>query len=295
MGEHTMASRRRFLKTTAATFAGLTVFGATSGAAASTPYISTRDHFDDDANLTSGHTARGYDTSGDVPVVDSGSASEVFVFAHGWDKNSDNPEQDALEKIAKADTKLTEAGYDCEVVGYTWDSDKGDGWEFGWFEAQEIAQKNGRKLAQFALDVKRASPGTTVRFTSHSLGAQVIFSALRTLDSRSAWTDSGYTIETMHPFGAATDNEVPGKEEGRDTYEAIQESAGHVYNYYNAADDVLQWVYNTIEFDQALGETGLEGGDTSAANYTDRDVESQVGDDHGNYLDTIADDIVRDI
>ncbi|WP_396610354.1 alpha/beta hydrolase [Haloferax sp. S1W] len=290
-----MASRRRFLKTTAATISGLTVFGATSGAAASVPYVSTRDHFDDDANLTSGHTARGYDTSGDVPIVDTGSVSDLTVFAHGWDKNRDDPEQAALDKIAKADTKLSEASYDGAVVGYTWDSDKGDGWEFGWFEAQEIAQKNGRKLAQFALDVKRASPETTIRFASHSLGAQVIFSALRTLDGRSAWTDPGYKIETMHPLGAATDNEVPGKEEGRATYEAIRDRAGHVHNYHNEADDVLQWVYNTIEFDQALGETGVESGDTPPANYTDHDVESQVGDDHGNYLNTLGDDIVGDM
>lgn len=290
-----MASRRRFLATTAAALSGLTVFGAAPAAAASVPHVSTRDHFDDNANLTSGRTARGYETSGDVPCIDTESVSDMTVFVHGWDKNRDDPEQAALDKISKADTKIDEAGYDGAVIGYTWDSDNGGGWDFGWQEAQKIAQKNGRKLAQFALDVKRTSPGTTLRFVSHSLGAQVIFSTIRTLDGRSAWTDSGYKIETMHPLGAATDNEVPGKEAGRATYEAIRDQTGAVHNYYNEADDVLQWVYNTIEFDQALGETGIESGDTPPENYSDHDVESQVGDDHLNYLNTVSDDVVGDM
>ncbi|AFK18514.1 alpha/beta hydrolase [Haloferax mediterranei ATCC 33500] len=290
-----MASRRRFLATTAAALSGLTVFGAAPAAAASVPHVSTRDHFDNEANLTSGHTAHDYGTTGDVPCIDTDSVSDLTVFVHGWDKNRDDPEQAALDKIAKADTKLDEAGYDGAVVGYTWDSDKGEGIDYGWYEAQEIAQKNGRKLAQFALDVKRASPGTNTRFVSHSLGAQVIFSTIRTLNNRNDWTDLGYKIETMHPLGAATDNEVPGKEESRATYEAIRDQTGAVHNYHSAADDVLQWAYNTFEFDQALGETGIESGDTPPTNYTDHDVESQVGDDHFSYLDTLGDDIVRDM
>ncbi|ELZ91737.1 hypothetical protein C440_15524 [Haloferax mucosum ATCC BAA-1512] len=290
-----MASRRRFLTATAAALSGASVFGAAPATAASVPYVSTRDHFDGNGNLTSGHTARGYDTSGDVPVVDTGRVSDLTVFVHGWDKNGSDPEQRALDKISKADAELTGSGYGGAVVGYTWDNDKGGGWDFGWDVSQGIAQQNGRKLAQFALDVKQSSPGTTLRFVSHSLGAQVIFSTLRTLDGRSAWTSSGYTIETMHPLGAATDNEVPGKEEGRATYDAIRNQAGVVHNYHNAADDVLQWVYNTIEFDQALGETGVESGDTPPANYTDHDVENQVGDDHSNYLNTVADDVVGDM
>ncbi|MCO8268388.1 hypothetical protein ACOZ4B_15550 [Haloferax prahovense] len=290
-----MAHRRQFLATTAAALSGLAALGSGPAAAASVPHVSTRDHFDDDGSLASGHTARGYVTSGDVPGVDAGCASDLTVFVHGWDKDGDDPEAAALDKIALADAELSAAGYGGTVVGYTWDNDKGGGWDYGWAESQDIAQANGRKLAQFAVDLKAACPGATLRFASHSLGAQVVFSALRTLDGRSDWTDPGHEVATVHPFGAATDNEVPGKEEGRATYEAIRDRTGHVHNYYNEADDVLQWVYNTIEFDQALGETGLEDGDTPPANYTDHDVESQVGDDHSNYLNTIADDIVGDM
>ncbi|MCF2208380.1 alpha/beta hydrolase [Halobacterium salinarum] len=290
-----MPHRRQFLTTAATALSGASVFGVAPATAASVPCVSTRDHFDENGTLTPENTARSYDTTSDVPVVDTDCVSDLTVFVHGWNKSGSDPEQRALDKITTADTELTENGYDGAVVGYTWDSDKGDGLDFGWDVAQGIAQRNGRKLAQFALDVKRSCPETTLRFVSHSLGAQVAFSALRTLNDRSAWDSLDTTIQTVHPLGAATDNDVPTKETGRATYDAIKAQTGSVYNYHNAADDVLQWAYGTIEFDDALGETGVESDDTPPANYTDRDVESQVGDDHSNYLNTVADDVLGDM
>jgi hypothetical protein len=290
-------NRRQFLSATGATVSGLGVLGSVGTvAAASTPYITTRDHFDDDGNLTAGHTQYDYGTSGDVPGVDTGCDGDVTVFIHGWDKKSSESDADqaALDKMAEADTELTNAGYSGTVVGMTWDNDKGGGWDYGWGVSQDIAQQTGIKLAQFAVDFKYYCPNATLRFTSHSLGAQVLFNAVRVLDDSSWWDSNGHRIRSIHPFGAATDNEVPTTED-RETYDAIYNEVGEAHNYYNAADDVLQWVYNSIEFDQALGETGIESGNTAPPNYTDHDVESQVGDDHSNYLATIADDIVRDM
>ncbi len=284
--------RRTFIRRTGTVAASASVLGATAPAAASdvVPTISTREHFEDDGSLAAGHTATGYDTDGDVPGVDTACAGDVTVFIHGWDKNSDDPEAAAHEKIAHAANELFGAGYWGTVVGYTWDNDAGGGADFGWGEAQTVAQNNGPKLAQFALDYKVICGGT-LRLVSHSLGAQVLFSALRTLDASAAWNDFGFRVDSVHLLGAAQDNEAP-TTEWRATYDAVRTETVETVNYHSEADDVLQWIYNSFEFDQALGETGAEAGNTTSANYADFDATDQVGDDHSGYLTALSDEIV---
>lgn len=286
-------NRRQFLKRSAVTTTGLAAFVGSAGTAAASdvPLISTREHFDDSANLVSGETEFSYDTSGDVPGVDTSCADDVTVFIHGWDKNDSDPEQAAHDKISYAQSKLAENGYDGTVIGYTWDSDKGGGIDYGWTEAQEIAQQNGPKLAQFAVDLKYACPNARIRFASHSLGAQVLLSSLRSLDGSSWWNDNGHQIYSTHLLGAAQDNEAP-TQEWPDTYDAITNQVTGAFNYHSQDDSVLSWLYNTFEFDQALGETGYEEGNTPAPNYTEFDGTSQVGSDHSGYLDNLSDEIV---
>lgn len=286
--------RRQFLKRAGTT--GLATLGAASGTATAThspPYVSTRDHFDDDANLVSWETTTSYDTSGNVPGVDAGCVDDLTVFIHGWDKksDSDDAEAQAYAKIKEAGHDLYANGYWGTHIGYTWDSDKGGGADYGWGEAQEIAQQNGPKLGRFLLDYKLACPSANVRLQSHSLGAQVLLSALRWLDSHSTWDYYGWRVETTHLMGAAQDNEAPTLE-WPDTYYAILYETRATFNYYSEEDDTLEWIYNTFEFDQALGETGAESGNETPDNYTDFDATSQVGDDHSSYTENVSDEIV---
>ena len=58
---------------------------------------------------------------------------------------------------------------------------------------------------------------------------------------------------------------------------------------------MLAWIYNTIEFDQALGETGAESGNTTPGNYSDYDATSQVGSNHSGYVSSLADEVVSDM
>ncbi|MFC4449238.1 hypothetical protein [Halorussus aquaticus] len=289
-------NRRTFLKRSAVTTTGLALVG-TSGTAAAydVPLLSTRDHYNDDGSLVSGESQYSYDTNGLVPGIDTGCAGDLTVFIHGWDKNSSESgaEQAAREKIQHARDELTGAGYGGTVVGYTWDNDVGGGVDFGWGEAQTVAQKNGAKLAQFAVDYKSQCPGSNVRFVSHSLGAQVLLSTLRSLNG-SWFTDNGYDVYSTHLLGAAQDNEAP-TQENPDTYDAISNVVANAYNYHSHEDDVLQWVYNSFEFDQALGETGYEDGKTPAPNYDEFDATSQVGNDHSGYLTNLSDEIVSDM
>ncbi|WP_132057481.1 alpha/beta hydrolase [Halorussus amylolyticus] len=288
-------NRRQFLKHSVTTTAGAVALASATGTAAASdvPLLSTRDHFDDDANLVSGEGTFSYDTSGGVPGVDTGCVGDVTVFAHGWDKKSgdDDAEQGAHDKISLAESQLTANGYGGTVVGYTWDSDKGGGIDYGWGTAKEIAQQNGAKLAQFAVDFKQQCPNAQLRFVCHSLGAQVVLSALRSLDASSWWNDQGHDVYSTHFLGAAQDNEAP-TTEWMDTYDAISNQTTAAFNYHSHDDDVLSWVYNTIEFDQALGETGYESGNTPAPNYVENDVTSEVGTDHSGYLDNVSGDVV---
>ncbi|MFH5798157.1 hypothetical protein [Haladaptatus sp. CMAA 1911] len=289
----TNVNRRRFIEGSAATAVGLTILGTGTASAEryGIPIVSTRGHFNDDGSLTAGHTRTGYDTTGDVPGVDTACVDELTVFIHGWHKSGDTPEQNAKDKFLSAKNNLEAAGYGGALVGYSWDNDAGGGADYGWGEAQTVAQNNGVKLAQFAVDLKYYCPNVTLRFASHSLGAQVLLSSLRSLDVTSWWTDRGYAVDSVHMLGAAQDNEAP-TTEWMDTYNAISNQTTATFNYHNTADDVLQWVYNTIEFDQALGETGYEDGNTPAPNYVEYDATSQVGNDHSNYLDTLGDEMV---
>lgn len=288
--------RRQFLTRAGDTALGVAAVGATATAVTASrtvPMVSTREHFTDGGDLAAGRTATGYDTTGDVPGIDTVCAGELTVFVHGWNKNGDDPEAEALTKFQEADTALREAGHTGNLIGYTWDSDKGGGADFGWGEAQGIAQANGPKLAHFALDYARDCSGT-LRFVSHSLGAQVVFSALRNLNADPTWDANGYRISSVHLLGAAQDNEAP-TTEWRDTYDAIHFETDSTFNYYSQEDDVLAWIYNTIEFDQALGETGAESGNTVPSNYSDYDATSQVGSNHSGYVSSLADEVVSDM
>jgi hypothetical protein len=78
-------NRRTFLKTAGASIASVAALGTAmpTVSAFDVPHISTRDHFDDSGNLTSGHGTFDYETSGNVPGVDVGCAGDVTQMQGG--------------------------------------------------------------------------------------------------------------------------------------------------------------------------------------------------------------------
>lgn len=286
--------RRTFLKTAAASTVGIAALGVSPAAAATyVPVVSTRGHFDDDGSHTAGHGWYDYDTDGTVPGIDAGCVSDTTVMVHGWWKKGDSSEAEAAaeDKFEECDAELDGDGYWGEVVGYSWDNDvDSDAWNYGWSTAKDVAEKNGYKLAQFLLDYKAACGGT-VRLVGHSLGARVIFSALSVLDGSSYWNDHGYGLQSVHLIGAAVDNEYPTLEY-EPGYYGVRNQTDATYNYHSQEDSTLDWAYSSFEWDQALGETGAESGNTPAPNYTDLDVTNQVGSDHSSYLQHCSDEIV---
>lgn len=259
-------SRRRFLGTaaTAAAGTGLAV-AATDEAAASAdayPRVTTRGHYDitwyGSVYLADGHTEWDYDTVGDIPGLDSAAPDELLVHVHGWMNEPDS----AIEGFQTAESSYRDNGYDGAVIGFSWDSDSS---VFGWWDSTEIAEENGKKLANFVDDYRQANPDTTIRLVCHSLGARVTLRCIELLNANGI-TDA---VQSVSLLGGAADNDAvsTGGRYGPDLADAV----GQVDNYWKDGDDVLNWAYTTAEFDSAVGEEGCEG--THPGNYQDHNVD----------------------
>lgn len=287
----TRQTRRQYLRRIGTTTASLGFAASAIDPAAAThpPYVETRGHFDSDGNLYSWETETSYDTSGDVPGVDTGCVSDLTVVIHG----NDNSHSGAMDFFHEGDDELDAAGYGGTVIGFSWQSDYGGCCDGGWDTAQEVAQKNGPKLAQFAVDFIDACSDAKIRFVSHSLGAQVVFSALRDLDDR-LWPPD---VADVHMMAAAQDNEAPTYKESwtQWNYNAIKYQTGWTYNYYNTEDNILESAYTIEEGDYALGETGAESGEDTPDNYSDVDVTNEWGGKHDStyWWNNVSDDIVQ--
>jgi hypothetical protein len=259
------SSRRGFLRGAAVATAGaLGVAGAGTAAAESAtfPRVSTRGHFDvtwyGSVYLKDGYGAYEYDTVGSIPGVDTAAPDELLVHVHGW-RNESN---EAVDGFRTAREAYRANGYDHPVIGFTWDSDSS---VFGWWDSTEIAEENGKKLAQFVYDYASANPNTTIRLVCHSLGARVQLSAVEVLAEANV-TDAVDSISLLG--GAADDDAVSmGGAYGAD----IEAAVGQADNFWMDDDDVLDWAYTVGEFDSAVGEEGCEG--TPPSNYQDHNVE----------------------
>lgn len=233
------------------------------------PWIDTSDHFD--TTLTgsvyrvAGATETNYDVAG-PPLPDD--PDELLVHVHGWR----NGRTCGIARIETASETYHEAGYDHSVTGLTWDAG------YAWWNAKEIATRNGPKLATFLTDYARDNPETSIRLQAHSLGARVVAEALEALRVAEV-TDVVSSVVLLGPAipaeSVATDGQYG---------PAIETSADHVETFWMEDDAVLGWLYGLFEPGVALGATGCQG--QQPANYTDHEVYSDV--DHGEYYSDVA-------
>jgi hypothetical protein len=232
------------------------------------PRISTRDHFETtwygSIRLTDGNDETNIEYAGDgIPGVHTAAEDELLVFVHGWN----NDDEGALCTFADAAPTFDAEGYEQPFVGYSWDSD------FGWYDATEIAERNGAKLANFASTYADSNPGVALRFVAHSLGARVVLMALRNL----AHWDSLDAVDSVSILGGAADDDAVSME---GTYgDDIVAAAGRVDNFWMEDDQVLNWAYGAAEWGKAIGNAGCDG--TPPSNYTDHNVAYVPG--HSDY------------
>lgn len=263
--------RRAFLRATAATaavggFAGsASAFEGDDGditGAADFPRATTRGHFDIHwwygDQLTDGHTEWDYSTVGDIPGYGTSPVpDEVAISVHGWRVAP----EDAPDHFATVKQSLRNNGYDYPVIGFSYDSDTSTD---NWWPTTDIAERNGKKLANF-ITYYVSQTDARVRLIGHSMGGRVVPATIRALNG----LDKQNNLVSATLLGAATDNDAVAIDgEYGDDIEAV---GAQVDNYWKSGDEVLDWAYSTGEFDSAVGEEGCEG--TPPANYEDHNVD----------------------
>jgi esterase/lipase superfamily enzyme len=277
-------SRRAVLRGTGVAIAGGIGLTATSGTAAAIssrddadapddfPRVSTRGHFDADANLINGEKETSYQQEGDF----TGLGDETLtLFIHGWRAS----EEDALNGAYETQLALEQNGYGGDVASYTWDADEGDSVDLGWADAKDIAEKNGKKLANVVTDWNNQQ-GTDVRLIAHSLGARVTIFTMKSLEEDFGAADA---VKSATLLGGAVEEDDVSLDAGWFDSEYgsnIEYAAEQFDNFYDDDDPVLEYVYETREFEDAVGEKGCDG--PQPANYTDVDVTDEV-EKHGDY------------
>jgi esterase/lipase superfamily enzyme len=274
----TELDRRKLLRRTGAamTATGVGTLGTTGSVAAhyDTPMIETRGHFDDSCDLNTWETEASFDTDGSVPCIDTGCVNDLAVFVHGWNSTH----SDAVSKTDDCAHSLYDNEnyeYPGDVVGFSWESNE------DWGTAKCIARDNGPKLGNALYQLK--SDGVDyLRVVTHSLGVQVLLSAIRWLRDFDDWNSK---LRTVHLLGAAQDNEAPTDESDwtQENYWAIRYETDALFNYYNRDDTKLETYFT----DTALGNEGHDTDYDVPCNYTDFDATDQV-DGHSDYLASLG-------
>ena len=163
---------------------------------------------------------------------------ELVVMVHGLR----NTTSDASRKFAIAKNRLRELGYGHPVVGYSYDSNtRGAASTSAADRARaaavgvRIAEQNGPRLAAFVRSARSSSPAMRVRLIAHSLGSQVVFSALADM---AAAGGARPAVESVHLFGASVPASAPS--EGSEYAAAIRAAVrSSVTSYYAPTDEVL--------------------------------------------------------
>ena len=178
-------------------------------------------------------------------------SGEIVLVVHGLR----NDRAAAVEKFRLCRGRLRELGYGFPVVGFSYDSNtRGAHLRRHERRALEaglaIAEGNGWHLAEFVADFARSAPGAGVRLVGHSLGSNVVLSALRRL------VGSGVAVESVHFFGSS----IPASP-FVDGLDAIAGSVrDRILNYYCPRDEVLLAASRDGLLEGPLGLCGLKDG-----------------------------------
>jgi esterase/lipase superfamily enzyme len=267
-------TRRDVLKKVAGGTAGLTVASGATGTAAA----GSKGDCDPDGNIARIDTTDYLDTTwyGSVYHVDDADTDEydrdgeefpdnpeeLLVQIHGW-SNNETCGHGHIETVADV---FEDVGYEHTVTGLTWGSD------YAWWNAKEIGERNAPKLAAFLREFADENPETTIRLKSHSLGARVLAETLLELYESDDEDDNDLVTSATFLAGAIDAGSVA---MDGDYGEALENAAEQVDNFRMDGDAVLDWAYETYEWDPAVGEIGCDG--EQPENYTDHEVTVDVG------------------
>ena len=231
------------------------------------PKISTRGFYD----LKTGKTLKNisYDIYPKTSFEKISQKSEIVIMIHGLRNNKSG----ALAKYVIAEKRLKTLNYKYDVVGYSYDSNTaGVQYKSTALSALKvgvtIAKKNGKNLSKFIKDLKSKNPSIKIRLMGHSLGAQVILSAVESLAKNS---ENNGIIESVHLFGASIPaNSLSPKIHGNKFQKIVNKK---IMNYYSPYDDVLKAAHDEKWVDSPIGYRGALG--TTCKKYHQKQVRPQ--------------------
>ncbi|MGH9953624.1 MAG: DUF726 domain-containing protein, partial [Nitrososphaeraceae archaeon] len=243
--------------------------------------ISTRGHFDyhSAGQLIQSHNTTDYAFSNDFTSNNGNKVfnkftcppgKEIAIYIHGaW-----TDEQAANEQFNRTAMSLISNNYTIPLNGFSWDSNTPLN-KSGWETAKNIAEMNGPKLAQFVIDFKNKCKNTDIRFIAHSLGAEIVNSTLINLNKSQQWDErSGLNITSVHLLGAAIDRSSVAA--NMTLGNAINNVVGDFYNLRDSEDNMLEYIYRSIEKRDALGLLGISHSMPMPRNYFERQVNSEI-------------------
>ena len=181
-----------------------------------------------------------------------------------------NDRSGALAKYVIAQKRLKTLHYNHPVIGYSYDSNTtGVQYKSTAISALKtgivIAIKNGHNLSRFILDMKAKKPSQKIRLMGHSLGAQVILSAVQALAKN---PKNKGIIESVHLFGASIPaNSFNARKSGSKFQKTVNKK---ITNYFSPYDDVLKAANDECWVDSPLGYNGTTG--TPISKYTQKMV-----------------------
>jgi esterase/lipase superfamily enzyme len=192
--------------------------------------------------------------------------SDIAIYIHGFNKSKD----DAGEEFNRIQTSLNVSKSPVPLlIGFSWNS------KVPWEQAKVNAENSGAELVKFILVFKYQCQTTNIHLVAHSLGAEVVDSTLRYLDTYlndKVSKNNPKIINSVHLLGAAINNLSIAK--GTPLGDAIENIVGKFYNLYNPEDDGLQF-NKFFEKHNPLGLVGAPKG-TIPLNYNDTNVINEI-------------------
>ena len=109
-----------------------------------------------------------------------------------------------------------------------------------WKQARNNSEAYSNKLANFIEDKLKGNPNMTVNLYGHSLGANLVHHTLRHL------YEQELRVNDVFLFGGAS-------EVNKDAWTEVLCSARNVYNYYSKNDQILTFMYQSMELASPIG------------------------------------------